>query len=220
MRIRGLGIAVLILCGWGGVLPAFADDAVYRICSLVRHQEQVDREELELEVELAEAHGTAAESIFGLVDRLWESDAVERIVYLAARHERDVAVLDVKRSQLLLQRQEAEIEQLAGICSPLDSDETAEDRRVELEQAHRRYLQADCHRIGNDLAIAEVDLAYFSEFLASVNDLREHDVATAQDVIRAERDVEMARKRVERNGRRVQEGVDSGACAGKKKATP
>ena len=135
MGIRGLGIAVLILCGWGGLFPAVADDAVYRICSLVRHQEQVDREELELEVELARAHRSAAESIFGLVDRLWESDAVERIVYLAARHERDVAVLDIKRSQLLVQRQEAEIEQLAGICSPLGSDESEEDRRAELEQA-------------------------------------------------------------------------------------
>jgi hypothetical protein len=47
-------------------------------------------------------------------------------------------------------------------------------------------------------------------------------VATAQDVIRAERDVEMARKRVERHGPRVRECVSSGAAAGvdQKKAAP
>ena len=72
----------------------------------------------------------------------------------------------------------------------------------------------DCHRIGKDLAIAEVDLAYRNELLASVRDLRKHNEATRQDVIRAERDIEMAGKRVDHQGRRVRECVSSGVASG------
>ena len=196
-------------------LPAAAADSLHAICPLAVQQERVNREERELAVEIAEARLAAEESIFSLVDQLWKNDAVERIVYLISKHDRDVAAIEVKRRQLLLKRQEAEVEQLEITCSSQGSS-------ADLESAHRRYLQADCHRIGKELAIAELDLAFLSEFLASVQDLRKHGVATAQDVIRAERDVEMARKRVERHGPRVQECVSSGAAAGldQKKAAP
>ena len=214
MGIRGLGITASIL-GALVVSPlAAADEAVHPICPLVLHQERVDHEERELAVDLAVSRLAASESIFTLVDQLWENDAAERMVYLAAKHDRDVAEIQVKRQRLLLKRQEAEVEQYASVCSPLDSGETAPDRRARRNETHRQYLQVDCHRIGKDLAIAEVDLAYRNELLASVRDLRKHNVATRPDVIRAERDVEMARKRVDQHGRRVRECVSSGVASG------
>jgi hypothetical protein len=143
-----------------------------------------------------------------------DEEAVERIVYLAAKHNRDVAELETKRQRLLLVRKEAEIDQYESVCLPAAADESAADRRARLDDARRRYLQADCHRIGKDLAIAEVNLAFDSEFLISVRDLRANRVATQQDVIRAERDVEQSGKRVEHHRRRVQACVDSGAGGG------
>ena len=215
MGARGFGVSTSMLAALIVSLPAAAADSPHVICPLVLQQERVNREERELAVEIAEARLAAEESIFSLVDQLWNNDAVERIVYLTSKHVRDVAEIEVKRRQLLLKRQEAEVEQLEITCSSQGSS-------ADFESAHRRYLQADCHRIGKELAIAELDLAFLSEFLASVQDLRKHGVATAQDVIRAERDVEMARKRVERHGPRVQECVSSGAAAGvdQKKAAP
>ncbi len=214
MEVRGLGVtaSILSLCFVWSVTTA--DEAVHPICPLVLHQERVDREELELAVDLAVSRLAAAESIFTLVDQLWEKDAVERLVYLTAKHDRDVAEIEVKRQRLLLKRQEAEVEQYASVCPAPGSEETAADRRARLDEARRRYLQIDCHRIGKDLAIAEVDLTYRSEVLVSVQNLRKHNVATEQDIIRAVREAEMARKRVERQGRRVRDCVSSGAASG------
>ena len=214
MGIRGLGVTASILSALVVSSVATADEAVQPICPLVLHQVRVERVERELAVDLAVSRLAAAESIFTLVDQLWENDAVERMVYLAAKHDRDAAEIEVKRQRLLLKRQEAEVEQYASVCSPLDSEETAADRRVRRDEAHRQYLQVDCHRIGKDLAIAEVDLAYRSELLTGVRNLRKHEETTRQDVIRAERNVEMARKRVDHHGRRVRECVSSGVASG------
>ncbi len=176
-----------------------AGEGAHLNCPLVLHQEQVEREELELAVDLAVSGLDAADEIFSLVDRLSESGMVERLVYLAVKHERDVAELEVKRQRLLLKRQEAEVEQYRILCSAEGAG-----RRSSLDEARRRYLQADCHRIGKDLAIAEVDLAYRDEVLESLRNLRESDVTTKQDIIRAELNVETARKRVEHRRRRVE----------------
>ena len=214
MALRRIGLTVSILCAVVVTGVATADETVPSICPLILHQERVDGEERELAVDLAESRLTAAAAIFTLVEELLENDAVERMVYLTVKHDHDVAEIELKRQRLLLKRKEAEIDQYASVCSPAGSDETEADRRAGFNDARRRYLQADCHRIGKELAIAEVDLAYRSEVLASVRDLRKHTVATRQDVIRAELDVDMARKRVEGQRRRVQECVDSGVAGG------
>ena len=207
-------VAAFILSALAPASAATADRVEHPICVLILHQERVELEERELAVDLAVSRLAADESIFALVDALWKEDLIERLRYLSAKHDRDVAVIDVKRRELLLQRQDALIEQLAITCSPPGDKETEADRDARRKEAHRHYLQADCHRIGKDLAIAEVDLAYRTEVLASVMDLRENDVATRQDVIRAEERVELARQRVEHHAPRVQACIDSGAAAG------
>ena len=214
MRIRCLGVAASILSALAPATAATADTIEHPLCVLILHQERVELEERELAVDLALSRSNAEESIFALVDALWKDDLIERIGYLTAKHNKDVAVIHVKRRELLLKRQDALIEQLASICPPSGDREIEVDRGARREDAHRRYLQADCHRIGKDLAIAEVDLAYLTEFLANVKDLRENDVATRQEVIRAEEQVELARKRVEHQVPRVQACSDTGATAG------
>jgi hypothetical protein len=216
MTLRVIGVGVFLLCATAVTAAPVADDGVPLICSLTLYQETVNGEEIAVDVDLAESELTAAAAILALVEELLalDEEAVERILLLGVEHDRDVAELELKRQRLLLERKEAEIDQYENVCLPADPDESASDRRARLDDARRRYLQADCHRIGKELAIAEVNLAYDSEVLISVRDLRVNRVATEQQVIRAERDVEMAGKRVEHHRRRVQACVDSGAAGG------
>ncbi len=149
------------------------------------------------------------------VDQLWENDAVERMVYLTAKRDHDVAEIELTRQRLLLMRREAEIEQYEVTCSIVDSAEPSTEKSQLLEDARLRYLQADCHRVGKELAIAEVDLAYQRKVLKSVQDRRVNKEATEQDVIRGESDMEIARKRVEHHGRRVRACIEDGRAAGR-----
>lgn len=214
MAIRSLGVTASIVSALVGSSVTTAGEGVLPICSLALHQEEVNRVEQELAVDLAASRLAAAESVFNMADQPREAEGVERMVYRKIKHERDVAEIEVKRQRLLLMRQEAEVELYVSICSPLGSDETTADRQTGRDEALRRYLQVDCHRIGKDLAIAEIDLTYLSEVLANVRELREHNEATNQDVIHAERDIEMAAKRVDHHGQRVRLCVSSGVGSG------
>jgi hypothetical protein len=71
----------------------------------------------------------------------------------------------------------------------------------------------------HERALAEVDLAYDLEVLASFRDLRQHDVATRQDIVFSERDVAMSRKRLAQADRLV-EGCKPTLQAGEQAASP
>ena len=191
----------------GVLLGAFqllvAEDPSHPLCRLLLQEERSERDDLELDVELAGTELVAAEEIFGLLDRLWKEDAVERILYLAGKHDRDAAKLEREHRTLLLERQDALIEQYRLLCD-LPSGEIAEEKRSAVDRTYLRYLSLDCDRLAKEVAIAQIDLAYRQEVLESVRDLRKNDVATRQDVVLAERNVELARKRNEQGGRRVE----------------
>ena len=77
-----------------------------------------------------------------------------------------------------------------------DATEGADADRDAIDAAHRRYREADCEIRSKDIEVAEVNLTFNREWLASILDLREGDVATRQDVILAELDVEREEKRL------------------------
>jgi hypothetical protein len=195
----------LIVLGLVAISPSVSlcDDPSHPFCRLLLQEERNEREDLELAVDLAASDLAAAEQIYQLFEGLWKNDAVERLLYLRGKHARDVAKLDHERLLLLLDRQDALIVQLRLACSESSSGELSKDERLAYDRAHARYLKADCGRLTKEIAIAQVDLTYMQEFLNSVRDLRENDVATRQDVILAERDVEQARKRLEQGGLRT-----------------
>jgi hypothetical protein len=209
MRIVRLCVGTLILATLGSS-AALAENATNPLCTLVQREERLHLEAYELESGRADTRLAAEEQIFTLVDALWKDGLIERITHLKAKHDRDVARIDVDRRQLLLKRQQAVIEIYENYCSTSVDGKT---RAARLEKANKDFAQADCHRIGKDLAIAEADLAFDTEWLTSVVDLRENGVATAQDVIYAERDVEIAAAEARYHAPRVQACIDSGAAA-------
>jgi hypothetical protein len=206
-----LGVAASILLALAAVSAPTAAEAD-PFCALVLHEERIELQETKLSVDVAEARVVAAETIFVMADALWKDELIERIRFRLFEHERDVAVIGVRLQELFLERQEALTEQLAILCSSPGKGDEAE-RNVRREAAHQRYLHADCQTIGSDLAIAEVDLAYLEEVLVSIRDLRENDVATREDVIRAEEDVAVARRRVEHDAPRFKACDDSSVAA-------
>lgn len=191
-------IAVAVLC----CHPALAEQA---LCELSLLRVVSEREQCELEIELARAELAATTEIHALIDALWQKDAIQRVLWLTARHARDVAQVELKRQELLLERYEAEHDYLASLCA---------GGKKPRAESRARWEQAECHRLGKELAIAALDLAFHTALLDSANDLRQGDVATRQDVILAELAVARASERVESYRPRVEACVSSGKAAG------
>ena len=199
-RCRVAAAAVLVLVAAAG---ARAEEQ-HRICRFVLAEEQIERDDLELQFDLARSEFAAAEEIFALVDSLWKNDAIERILYLRAKHDRDATRIDVERLRFLVERQDAVIEHYRQLCAVLVQGDDSAERARSLESAYRRYRGAHCTVMRQEVALAEVDQVYLKEVLESVRDLRRGGVATRQAIVRAERNVEMAQKRLKQGSERLE----------------
>ena len=173
------------------------------LCRSLLLEEERALSDLQLEVDLARSRESAAGKIFDLLERLRRNGHVERMSYLAGKHDRDIAALAVRRWEVKVQRQDALLQQYRAVCGAVDGGSSLSgERRAEGEVAARRYISLDCDIRILDVSIHEVDLAYQKELKDSVQELRRGEVATAQDVIVAERNLEMAGQRLEQARRR------------------
>lgn len=189
---------------WGVLFVSAADQAppaqqpASLICPLILQQEQFYRDELELDHQLTLLDQRATERIYTLLDDLMKRDAVERLVYLRGKHDRDVSRIDHDRARIKLERQESVLEQYRIVCDAISRARTDDDSvRSAVDAALADFGRANCDVLANDEKRAEVDVAYFEEVLVSTRDLRANSVATEQDVILAELNVETARKSLE-----------------------
>lgn len=161
------------------------------VCGLAVLEEKRARDALALDVELARSELIARQEIFDLLEDLWEGEATERMRYLAGKYARDSARVDLGRKTARLARQEAYLAWLKAVCTSKPDPEAI---RREAEQL---YAAADCDVRRHDVEVARVDQEWSAVWLASIRDLREHNVATRPDVIEAEYDVRMAEQRME-----------------------
>jgi hypothetical protein len=196
LRAVALSSFVLALTGHG---PVLSQSIPQPLCPLAIHEERLDLELYRLDVELARSDFAAFEKIFRMIEELWKSGAIERMVYVEAKYDRDAAELALEQAGLILQRQETLIEQYRATCEKLASEEEdpGADRR------HLRYLQSHCDSLAKSVEVSTVQLEYDKELLASVLDLRAGEVATRIEVILAELDVEKEKKRLEDAMRRT-----------------
>jgi len=178
------------------------------LCPLVLHEERQDLEETRLALNLARSNIAAFEEIFALIDGLFENDAIDRMTWLRAKHDRDSARLALERAELALARQGALLDQYRLFCEARDANGITAERRRAIADAHARYRRADCDQQAKAIAIAENDLEFSRQWLAGILDLRDAEVTTRQDVILAERDVELEEKRLADARRRT------GTCRG------
>ena len=184
-------------------LPVVAQDGFAGLCPLFLHESQTKVEDLELAIEMEETRLQVAEEIFVLMDGLYQNEIVERLPYLSVKNSRDVAAVGLELARGRVDRQHAVVEQYGLACSaPSEQEQTSEDRRT-LEEAYERYLETDCEVRALDVAVFDVDLEYRQVILESARDLRENDIASRQEVLRAERDVQLTQQQLELARRRA-----------------
>jgi len=170
-------LVVTTLCALTCVLlpapPAMAQDGFDGLCPLFLQQERTELEDLELAVQLDETRLVVAEEIFFLLEGLWQNDLVGRLPYLSAKHRRDVAENGVELARRRIDRQQAAVEQYRLVCSAAPEHEQTSDDRRALEEAHQRYLDADCRVRTLDVTVFEIDLAATRGALPAVGASRE-----------------------------------------------
>jgi hypothetical protein len=213
-RLRRSALVAVLLGAPFGAGPSHAEDPQIPVCRLILLEEQTDLEDLELDLDLARSEAVAMEQIFKLVDSLFKKEAIERIVFLRAKHDYDVARLAVDEGRLRVAKQEALVEQYRWVCDAIASGRTSDQGEGDVDAAHERHREAECGLLNVRAETAAVDLEYSLEVLASVMDLRKHDVATRQDVILAEMNVEMAEKRLKETGQRAKRCREPGKPPG------
>ena len=202
---RSLHFPVMLLTVFvlgSGVAPR-GDDELPQLCRLILHEETSDREDYALELDLARTQVQATEDIFVLVDKLWKVKAHELLSYLGYRHDRDFALVDEKRAELVLGRQDTLLEESRLVCRALASGKTTKEQRNAIAEAHGRYLTLDCERLVQRVEMAKVDLDYAERVREAYIDLREFAAAAPIKVMEWNYEVEVATKKLVHAKRRA-----------------
>jgi hypothetical protein len=196
-------IPLLILLALGPGPALFADDELPQLCRLVLHEETNDREDFELELDIARTNVRATEDVFSLLDELWKENATERLRYLLGRRNRDFALVDEKRADVVLKRQGALLEESRLLCLADGSGEANKEQRSAIVKAHDRYLALDCERLSHRIEMAKVELDYAERVQEAYIDLREFAAAAPIEVMEWNYKVEVAHKRLAHTKRRT-----------------
>jgi hypothetical protein len=178
-------------------LPVEAQEGFAGLCPLLLQESRTELEDLELAAQMDATRLEVAEEVFVLLDGLWRNDLVQRLPYLSVKHRRDVAKASLEIARRRVDRQQAVVEQYRLACSAPSEQERSSDDRRSIEEVHERYLDADCEIRVLEVAAFEVDLEYYQEILQSARDLRLNDIASRQQVLFAEQDVQLMLKQLE-----------------------
>jgi len=203
LRCLALLVPCALACALVPARPAVAQDALAGLCPVLLHQERIDMEDLALEVSAEETRLKVADELFVLVDEMWRNDLFQRLPYLGVKHRRDAASIALDRARRLLERQQAVVAQYALACSDSTADGPPSEVPQTLEEALERYLGADCAVRTLDVQAYQVDLEYYREVAQSSRDLRSSDIASRQQVLFAEQDVELTEQLLAQAQQRV-----------------
>jgi hypothetical protein len=203
MRARAGWLFIAVGISIAAAAPLLAQDLPLPLCRLVLETEQFDLEDDRLALDLARSNFAAFEEIYKLIEGLWRHEAIPRMAHLEAKHDRDAAELDLQRAHLIVERQEAIVEQYLRVCEAWMSGKSWKEDDEAIDDAHTRFRELQCAILAKDAEIAAVNLEFDRELLTSVLDLRAGEVATRQDVILAELDVTLEEQRLETGKRRA-----------------
>ena len=182
---------VVVLAGSSALVAA--QDLPQPVCDLVIHDELSELGDTRIAVSLARSNFAAYQKIYEMIEGLWKADAIGRMTYVEAKHNRDAAAVALEKADLLLERQTLLVLQYRKICESSGSD--SKERSRAIREANLRYRKADCDALSKSIEVAAINLEYQREFRTSILDLREGNVATKTDVILAELEVEREEKR-------------------------
>jgi hypothetical protein len=183
-------ILLVLTAGSTGLIPA--QDLPQPVCDLVIHDELSELQDARIAVSLARSNFTAYLKIYEMIEGLWEAEAIGRMTYVKAKHDRDAAAVALEEAGLLLERQTILVTQYRRICAT--DGPGSKERSGAIREAYLQYRKADCDALAKKVEVARINLEYQREFRASILDLHEGNVATKADVILAELEVEREEK--------------------------
>jgi hypothetical protein len=180
---------------------ATAQDLPASVCEVAIHEEYVELEDYRIAVDLAQSSYEAYLKIFEMIEGLYSANTIPRMDYVKGKYDRDAAKLELERSNLILERQGALVEQYRLVCKTTESDNESNISAIQSE--YLKYRRADCDSLAKGVDVAATNLEYNREYLQSILDLRKENFATRTQVILAELDVELEEKNLEDTKRRA-----------------
>jgi len=172
--------------------PSVAQDLSAHICEVVIYDENTELQDSMLAVDLARSNFAAYKRIFEMIEGLWEGRTIPRMDYIEAKHDLDAARLDLERAGLILDRQDALVEQYRLVCKGAGSDRDAWEQAI--RKQYLRYRRSDCDALAKGAEVAATNLEFRREYLTQIHKLREEKFATNTQVVLAELDVEREEK--------------------------
>ena len=182
-------------------VPTIAQDLPASVCEAAIHEENIELDDYKIAVDLAESNYEAYLKIFKMIEGLYSANTIPRMDYVKAKYDRDAAKLELERSNLILERQGALVEQYRLVCNTAESDK--EENKSAVQNEYLKYRRADCGSLAKGVEVAATNLEYNREYLQSILDLRKENFATRTQVILAELDVELEEKNLEDTKRRT-----------------
>jgi hypothetical protein len=190
----GTLLPVVLLALAASAIPATAQDLPAPFCEVVIHDKLAELEDARIAADLARSNFAAYEKIFKMIEGLWRAETIPRMDYLKAKYDCDAARLALEKSDLIIERQAALVEQYRLICNGARSGSGTQERAGAIRKAYLRYRRADCSSLGKAIDVAATKLVYNREYLQSILDLRRAKFATNTQVVLAELDVEREEK--------------------------
>jgi hypothetical protein len=194
LKHPGRYLAAVLLAIMVIATPGSALDLPGPVCDVLIHENLVELEDARIAVDLARSNYAAYEKIFAMIEELWAAGTIPRMEFLRAKYDRDAADLGLEEADLILQRQDALVEQYRIVCGESAFRIGTSEQANAIREAYLRYRRADCASLAKKIEIAGTRLEFSNEFLQRTLQLRRERFATNTQVILAELDVEREEK--------------------------
>jgi hypothetical protein len=185
-----LTVLLAIVCA----VPAGAQNVPTSACEITIYEELSELGDARAAVDLARSDFAAYEKIFDMIKGLWDAKTIPDMDYLKAKYDRDAAKLTLEKSDMILERQGALVEQYRLICNGTMAGSGNQDRKAAIRKAFLQYSRADCNALAKGSEIAANNLEYNRQYLQKIVKLRQEKFATNTQIILAELDVEREEK--------------------------
>jgi hypothetical protein len=176
------------------VIGAFAgaQDLSIPFCDAAIHEETTELRDARNAESLDQSTYAAYLKIFEMIKELRQT--IPEMDYIKAKYNRDAAKLTLEKSNLIIERQSALVEQYQAACNKPALNKESGDRLNAIRQAYLRYRKADCDSLAKGIEIAANNLEYNREYLKKISKLHDDKFANNNQVILAELDVEHEEK--------------------------
>jgi hypothetical protein len=201
---RGLLLLIVLLAIATNVTSASAQNYPAPVCEVVIYEELSELADARIAHDLAKSDFAAYEKIFDMIKGLYDAKTIPDMDYVKSKYDRDSSKLKLEKADLILDRQNALVDQYRLICNGTMSGSGTQDRAIAIRKTYLHYRRADCNALAKGIEIAANNLDYNRQYLQKIAKLRQEKFATNTQVVLAERDVELEEKSLTDANRRTE----------------